>query len=194
MGMHKSFLPFLMVITIAFTFFTPFTSHAADTTTLNVRVMDEFSSEPMRGAEVIVGREPKRTSKHTGDKGGTAFVVPARNEVAVEIRADGYHPLGRIVAIPEDKPVGIRVKLTPAGTALTVFVMRRDGKPLAKAGATIARSFYLLFFPIPLPSAWSTNKGRTFLWQINRTYDEGKRGFRSSRLRRDRTNIRRTLQ
>ena len=60
--------------------------------------------------------------------------------------------------------------------------------------ATISRVLYLGFFPIPLPTTWSTNKGRSFLWQLNQTYDAGKRGFRSSRLRRDRGNIMQTLQ
>jgi len=60
--------------------------------------------------------------------------------------------------------------------------------------ATIARAFYFLFFPIPLPCEWSPRKGRSFFAQVNETYDAGKRAFDSSRARRDRSNILTTLQ
>ena len=60
--------------------------------------------------------------------------------------------------------------------------------------ATIARAFYFVFFPIPLPCEWSPRKGRSFLAQVNETYDAGKRAFGSSRARKDRGNILPVLQ
>ena len=59
---------------------------------------------------------------------------------------------------------------------------------------TIAKNFYLLFFPIPLPNEWSTRKGRSLLSQVNQTYDASKRGFSNNGLYRDRSQIPATLQ
>jgi len=50
---------------------------------------------------------------------------------------------------------------------------------------TIARRLYLIFFPIPLPSEWSTRKGTTFYTQIKETYDAGKRAQQNPNLMRD---------
>jgi hypothetical protein len=54
---------------------------------------------------------------------------------------------------------------------------------------TISRAFYLLFFPVPLPTEWSLRKGRSLFQQGVQTYDAGKRGFKDSGLRRDRGNV-----
>jgi hypothetical protein len=59
--------------------------------------------------------------------------------------------------------------------------------------ATISRAFYLLFFPIPLPNAYSTRKGRSFFSQVNETYDAAKKGTSSSSARRNRGNIMQVL-
>jgi hypothetical protein len=54
---------------------------------------------------------------------------------------------------------------------------------------TVARNFYLLFFPIPLPTEYSRQKGMSVFGQYVRTYDEARRGARDSSLRRDRGNV-----
>lgn len=59
---------------------------------------------------------------------------------------------------------------------------------------TIARRFYFLFAPIPLPCEYNTAKGTSFMWQTLQTYDAGKRAFRSSRARRDWRAVPQTVQ
>lgn len=54
---------------------------------------------------------------------------------------------------------------------------------------TISRNFYLLFFPIPLPSEWSTTKGMNFFSQARDTYDAAKRADRNPELLFDRSQI-----
>lgn len=61
------------------------------------------------------------------------------------------------------------------------------------ASATISRVLYLLFFPVPLPSTWSPNPGRSLFEQVNQSYNSARMGMQNSRMRRNRANIRATL-
>ncbi len=50
---------------------------------------------------------------------------------------------------------------------------------------TVSRKLYLLFFPIPLPNQWSTQKGLSPIMQYKQTYDAGKRLYDNPSLARD---------
>ena len=54
---------------------------------------------------------------------------------------------------------------------------------------TVARNFYLIFFPIPLPTEYSRIKSASPFSKTVRSYDAAKRGFGDSDLRRSRASV-----
>ncbi len=61
------------------------------------------------------------------------------------------------------------------------------------SSAVVARKFYLLFFPLPLPNEWSTTKGTNIYSQMSETYDAAKRVKNDRSLMYDRSQIPKTF-